>query len=68
MAGSLLLPGLLAAAGNLGAGESALGALSAVGEMILNGLVHNDFWFGSMPKMAVVQFDSPTSAPAMFNT
>ena len=42
VAGALLAPGLSAAAGNLGAGEGALGALSAIGEVVLHNLMHND--------------------------
>src|SRR5699024_1922827 len=40
-AGALLAPGLDAAAGDLGAGQGALGALTAVGQVILDHLVHN---------------------------
>ena len=39
VAGALLAPGLLAAAGDLGAGQSALGALTAVGQVVLDHLV-----------------------------
>ncbi|MPN37118.1 hypothetical protein SDC9_184634 [bioreactor metagenome] len=41
VAGSLLFPRLLSAAGNFGAGEGALRALSAIGEVVLDDLVHN---------------------------
>ena len=39
VAGALLLPGLLAAAGNLRAGQCGLRALTAVGQMILDDVV-----------------------------
>ena len=40
--GTLLTPGLLAAAGNLGAGQSTLGTLTAVGQVVLDHLVDHD--------------------------
>ena len=40
-AGALLAPGLDAAAGNLGAGQGGLGALTAVGQVVLHHVVDN---------------------------
>ena len=41
VAGSLLTPGLLAATGYLGAGQGALGALTAVGQVVFDYFMHN---------------------------
>ena len=67
VAGALLTPGLAATAGNLSAGESALGALSAVGEVVLDDLV-DDGLVGLDAEDGVVSSMVPTSAPAMFKT
>ena len=57
VAGALLTPGLSAAAGDFGAGEGALGTLSAVGEVVLDNLVH-DGLVGLDAEDRVVQFHS----------
>ena len=41
VAGALLAPGLLAAAGDLGPGQGALGALPAVGQVVLHHVMHD---------------------------
>ena len=57
VAGTLLTPGLLAAAGNLAAGQSALGALTAVCQVVLHHFV-NDGLVGLNAEDGVVQFNS----------
>ena len=56
MTGALLTPGLLAAAGNLGAGQSTLSALTAVGQMILYDVV-NDSLIGLDPENGIRELD-----------
>ena len=55
-AGALLAPRLLAAAGNLGAGEAGLRALTAVSQMILHDVV-NDGFIGFNTENSIREFD-----------
>src|SRR5699024_2366146 len=55
-AGALLSPGLSAAAGNLSAGQSGLGALTQVGQVVLDHIMDNRL-VGSNAENSFGQFD-----------
>ena len=66
-AGALLAPGLSAAAGNLSAGQSALRALTAVGQMVLDDFMHNGSCSARCRRLLSFSSTAPTSAPAMLD-
>ena len=56
MTGALLSPGLSAAAGNFGSGQSGLGALALVGKIVLDNSVNSNS-VGFDAKQSIAQFD-----------